>query len=260
MPPAALAQTDEIQVYDAEIAPLGAWNLTVHNNYTPSGRLAPQAPGGIIPNHALNGAAEWAYGVAPWFEAGLYLPLYSVSGGAVLFNGFKLRALFVVPDAAERSFVYGINFEFSDNQPHWDAHRFSSEIRPILGWHVGRLDLIVNPILDNDYEGAGKLDFAPATRLAWNLSRSWAVAAEEYDDFGPLQHFYSHDQQSHQLFSVIDYRSGTLSVEAGVGFGLTAGSDHRVIKLILSRDFNAPAAPPRPGIPRPPASDRVSAP
>ena len=113
-------------------------------------------------------------------------------------------------------------------------------IRPIIGWHLGRVDFIVNPIVDNDYEGLGKLDFAPETRLAWNLSKSWAVAAEEYDDFGPLGHFYGHDMQSHQIFSVFDYRSATLTVEAGIGFGLSAGSDHRVVKLILSRDLNRP--------------------
>ena len=94
--------------------------------------------------------------------------------------------------------------------------------------------------MDNDYEGVGKLDFAPETRLAWSVSKSWAVAAEEYDDFGSLKHFYGHDLQSHQIFSVFDYRSATLSVEAGVGFGLSAGSDHRVVKLILSRDLNKP--------------------
>ena len=33
------AQTDEIQVYDAGIAPVGAVNLTVHNNFTPSGAI-----------------------------------------------------------------------------------------------------------------------------------------------------------------------------------------------------------------------------
>ena len=37
----ALAQTDEIQVYDAAIAPPGIFNLTWHNNYTPSGRTVP---------------------------------------------------------------------------------------------------------------------------------------------------------------------------------------------------------------------------
>ena len=34
---AAFAQTDEIQVYDAEIADPGVLNLTVHNNFTPDG-------------------------------------------------------------------------------------------------------------------------------------------------------------------------------------------------------------------------------
>jgi len=106
--------------------------------------------------------------------------------------------------------------------------------------HLGSLDFIVNPIVDNDYEGVGKLDFAPETRLAWSWSKSWAVAAKEYDDFGPLEHFYGHDVQSHQLFSVFDYRGATLTVEAGLGFGLSAASDHRVVKLIVSRDLNKP--------------------
>lgn len=241
VPGLARAQTDEIQVYDAEIAPPGAVNLTLHDNYTPSGRLAAEEPGGVIPDHTLNGVPEWAYGVTDWFEAGLYLPLYSITGdGSVLFNGFKLRTLFVEPNAADHTFVYGINFEYSYNEPHWDPHRYSSEIRPIIGWHWGSIDLIVNPILDNSFEGFGKLDFAPESRLAWNLSKTVAVAAEEYDDLGPLEHFYGHDQQSHQLFSVLDFHRGSFLLEAGLGFGLTSASDHRVIKLIISRDLYEP--------------------
>jgi len=237
----ALAQTDEIQVYDAEIASPGVLNLTWHNNYTPSGRLTPAEPGGLVPNHTLNGVPEWGYGVTDWLEGGLYLPLYSVTAdGAAVLNGFKLRTLFVEPNAAERRFVYGINFEFSYNAPHWDARRYSSEIRPIIGWHLGQLDFIVNPILDNSYQGWSDLEFAPATRLAWNFSKIFAVAAEEYDDFGPLRHFYEHEQQAHQLYGVFDYKSATISIEAGVGFGLTTGSDHRIVKLILSRDLNPP--------------------
>ena len=240
-PAMACAQTDEIQVYDAAIAPPGVFNLTWHDNFTPSGRVSADVPGGVIPNHALNGVPEWAYGVTSWFEAGLYLPLYSVTAdGAALFNGFKVRMLFVKPDAAEHVFFYGVNFEFSYNTRHWDPHRYTGEIRPIIGWHLGPIDFIVNPIVDNDYEGVGRLDFAPASRLAWNLSKSWAVAAEEFDDFGPVEHFSGHNTQSHQIFSVVDYRGEGLSIEAGVGFGLSAGSDHRVLKLILSRDLNKP--------------------
>lgn len=56
-------------------------------------------------------------------------------------------------------------------------------MRPIIGWHLGCYDLIVNPILDNSYKGFSRLD-APATRLAYNINKTWALAAEEYDDFG----------------------------------------------------------------------------
>ena len=235
----AFAQTDEIQVYDAQIAAPGVVNLTLHDNYTPSGRLDPAFAGAIVADHALNGVPEWAYGVTDWFEAGLYLPLYSLTrNGDLLFNGLKLRALFVEPDAADQSFVYGINFEFSYNEPHLDPHRFTSEIRPIVGWHLGQVDLIFNPILDNSYEGISRLDFAPATRLAWNFTKDWAVAAEEYDDFGPLRRFLPGSQQSHQLFGVADYTGGAVSVEAGAGFGLTESTDRLVLKLILSRDLN----------------------
>src|SRR6516162_1959068 len=73
------AQTDEIQVYDAEIAAPGKLNLMVHNNFTPDGRKTAAFPGGIIPDESLNGVPEWAYGVTDWFEQGLYLPLYSIS-------------------------------------------------------------------------------------------------------------------------------------------------------------------------------------
>jgi hypothetical protein len=235
----ARAQTDEIQVYDAQIAPVGVFNLTWHDNYTPSGRTTPAYPGGIVPEHTLNGVPEWAYGVTDWFEAGLYLPLYSVtSDGAVTFNGFKLRTLFVVPHADQRDFFYGINFEFSYNAAHWDSRRYTQEIRPILGWRLGPIDLIVNPILDNSYRGFSRLDFAPATRAAYHFNKVWAVAAEEYDDFGPLRSFYPASRQQHQLFAVLDYSGKPWSIESGVGFGLTAGSDAVVIKLILSRDFN----------------------
>jgi hypothetical protein len=235
----AYAQTDEIQVYDASIAAPGVFNLTWHNNYTPSGASTPRFPGGLVANHTLNGVPEWAYGVTDWFEAGLYLPLYSINnGGAVTFNGFKLRTLFVVPQADQRSFFYGINFEFSYNTAHWDTRRYTQEIRPIIGARFGPVDVMFNPILDNSYQGFSRLDFAPATRIAYNLSRVWAVAAEEYDDFGPLRSFYSSAQQQHQLYGVVDYRGKPWTVEAGAGFGLTAASDALVIKLILSRDLN----------------------
>jgi hypothetical protein len=236
---AARAQTDEIQVYNAEIAAQGVFNLTLHNNYTLDGRDVAEFAGGIVPNRTLNGVAEWAYGATNWFEAGLYLPLYSLGGnGSLTYNGFKIRTLFVVPDAASRKFFYGINFEFSWNAVHWDQRRNTQEIRPIVGWHLGALEVIVNPILDNSYQGFSHLDFAPATRVAYNLNKTWAVGAEEYDDFGPLRGFNSANRQEHQLFGVFDYKGKRWIIEGGAGLGLTDSTEHVVLKLILSRDLN----------------------
>src|SRR5258708_5109808 len=167
----ARAQTDEIQVYDAEIAAPGVFNLTWHNNFTSSGSSTPNFPGGIAPDKSLNGVTEWAYGVAPWFEAGLYFPLYSITrDNSVLYNGFKLRALCVSPDAANRQVFYGVKFEFSFNTQHWNERRYTSEIRPIIGTHVGRFDFIFNPIVDNSYDRFSNLEFVPATRAALKCS------------------------------------------------------------------------------------------
>ncbi len=236
---ASRAQTDEIQVYDAEIAAPGVFNLTWHNNYTFSGSDTPGFPGAVVPDKSLNGVTEWAYGVAPWFEAGLYFPLYSFTrDNGVLYNGFKLRTLFVVPDAAKRDVFYGVNFEFSVNTAHWNERRYTSEIRPIIGTHAGRFDFIFNPILDNSYQGFSSLEFVPATRVAMKVSENTKVALEEYDDFGRVSHFLPQARQSHQILSVLDVHTAWLDLEGGSGLsGLTRASDHRVFKLILMKDL-----------------------
>ena len=232
------AQTDEIQVYDAEITAPGKWELTWHNNFTPSGRTEPAFPGGIVPDHALNGVPEWAYGVTPWFEAGLYLPIYTLTrDGELLFDGTKLRALFVVPDAHDRTFFYGINFELSYNTPHWDPSRYAAEIRGIIGVHLGRFDLIVNPIVDTAFDGVGNLEFVPAVRAAWNTGGKLAFALEEYAEFGPLKQLKPSDQQSHTLFAVIDYGSSSHGLEFGIGRGLTPASDKWVLKLMVMQNL-----------------------
>ncbi len=235
---AAVAQTDEIQVYDASIAPTGAFNLTWHNNYTASGATSPRFAGGIVPDRSLNGVTEWAYGVTPWFEGGLYFPLYTITrNGGVAYNGFKLRTLFVTPDAVKREFFYGVNFEFSFNTAHWDERAYTSEIRPIIGAHVGRFDFIFNPIVDNSWNGFAKLEVVPESRVAMAISETCKIALEEYDDFGRLSHFLPAARQSHQLFAVVDVNTKAVGIEAGVGAGLTGASDHWVLKLILSRDL-----------------------
>ena len=147
----AVAQTDEIQVYDASHAGPGVFNLTWHNNFTPAGVDRPAFPGAVVADKSFNG---------------------------------------------------------------------------------------VNPILDTAYDGLKNLDFAPETRVAYNLSTTWAIAAEEYADYGPLRQLYPPSAQIHQLYAVVDRAGNGLDVEFGVGFGLTNASDRLTLKLLLARDLN----------------------
>ena len=254
VPTLASAQADEIQVYDGGLAPVGVFNLTWHNNFTPKGLQTPAFPGAVVADKSFNGVPEWALGVTPWFEAGLYLPLYSrdkASGFGL--DGFKLRALFAVPHAGDRTFFYGANFEFSINAQRWDTSRLTSEIRPIIGWHVKPWDIIVNPIVDTAYNGLKNLEFVPATRVAYNFPSGWTAAVEEYANLGPIHAFAPLDAQAHQLYGVVDRTWRGWDIEGGVGVGLTDASDRLTLKLILARDLNkrpiARQASPAPGRP-----------
>ena len=242
-PAISLAQTDEIQVYDAEIEEVGVFNVMVHSNFTPIGRKDPDFPGGIIPNNSVNGAVEWAYGVTPWFEQGLYFPVYTAysqgRGGSL--NGFKIRELFVRPHAHDHTLFYGVNFEFSVNYRYWESKHITSEVRPIVGVHLHPIDLIFNPIVDTDYSGGfGNLEFVPAGRIAYNVNDKWAVAVEEYADFGPLRHFLPANDEFHEVWAVLDHSNKYVNIETGVGVGVTSGADKLTFKLMLSRDLNAP--------------------
>ena len=233
--------TDEIQVYDAEINEIGQFSVELHSNYTAIGHHQPDFPGGLVPNHTFDGVPEWAYGVTQWFEAGLYLPVYSVTGqGHLLFDSTKLRALFVTPHAAERSFFYGVNFELSYNSPHWDPSRWAGEIRPIIGGRIGPWDFIVNPIVDTEFRGGvASLEFVPCERIAYNFSKLWAAALEHYEDYGRLNNFVSLNRQDQTGFIVVDYKGEVNSVEFGVGHSFTGGGESLVFKLMLTHNFNS---------------------
>jgi hypothetical protein len=239
VPSPARAQIDEIQVYTGEINKPGEFSITLHDNYTVIGPKEPAFIGGIVPDHSLNGVPEYGLGITPWLELGAYLPLYSVTrDGRFLIDGGKLRALFVLPNAAERAFWYGVNFELSYNARHWQEARYAAEVRPILGWRFGPVDLLLNPIVDLPFHGGpGALTFAPAERGAYNFSETWALAVEHYADFGRVANFAPLNGQHHALYGVIDYNSGPFNVEFGIGHGLTAISEPLILKLILTRSF-----------------------
>lgn len=232
--------TDEIQVYNAEIAAPGQFTIEQHLNYVALGQTAPPFPGGLVSNHSLNGTPEFAYGVTDWWELGLYLP-FAVQNDQLLSDSFKIRTLFVSPDAAQRNFFYGINFEFSNEMPTFSQTRYGLEIRPIIGVRNNEYEFIVNPIVDVGFGKYGETDFAPAARVARKFGQDLYAGFEYYADFGRIGDFGKFADQQHTLFAVTDFKLGVFDVDLGVGYGLTRASDRVVVKAILGYAFPVPA-------------------
>jgi len=231
---------DEIQVYNAEIAEVGQWTYEQHFNYAAVGQTQPEVPGGFSSNHSLQGTPEFAYGITDWWEGGFYIPFAVDGSGQLLSDGAKIRSLFVVPDAAKRSFFYGVNFELGYEMPRFASTPWGLEIRPIIGVRNSQWEFIANPIVDVSFGSGGEADFAPALRLARNLGNDWYVGLEYYGDFGKIGDFLPLQQQSQQLFAVTDFKVSVVDVELGVGYGFTPGSDRAVAKAIIGYAFPVP--------------------
>src|SRR6267378_7868304 len=234
---------DEIQVYNAGIAAPGQFTIQQHLNYVPLGVREPPFPGGLISHNSVNGTPEFAYGVTDWWEVGLYLP-FAIKDQQFLSDAFKLRTLFVSPNAEQRNFFYGVNFEFSNSTPKFSQTRFGLEIRPIVGIRNADYEFIVNPIVDIGFGKYGEADFAPAARLARKLRPDMFVGLEYYADFGEIGNFLKPADQQHTLFAVTDFKLGVLDVNFGVGYGLTPGSDRFVVKSIVGYAFPVPGGNP----------------
>jgi hypothetical protein len=70
------------------------------------------------------------------------------------------------------------------------------------------------------------------------VNDKWAVAFEEYADYGPLHAFAGASDQAHQLYFVVNHATKWMDIEAGVGVGLNDASDKVTFKLLLSKDLN----------------------
>ena len=57
------------------------------------------------------------------------------------------------------------------------------------------------------------------------------------DDLGPLQSWLPFNQQQHNVYAVVDFKIGRFDVNAGVGYGLTPGSDRLMYKMIIGTDL-----------------------
>ena len=228
----------EIQVYDSGLAAPAHATLEVHLNSVISGHheaVAPELPS----HHQSHFTAEGAIGIFDWWEAGAYLQTALLADGSYQYAGSKLRSKFVLPARAGTPFRFGVNLEVSRLPAPYDPDRWGAEIRPIATWTSagGRLYVGVNPIVDVSLAGPGRgqaPSFEPAATVLGVVDGLASFGLEYYADFGPIGSWSPAGAQEHYLFEVLNVlRWQRLELNAGVGEGLTEGSNRFVAKMIV---------------------------
>lgn len=236
--PAAAALPDEIQVYVDDLNDPGRYSLELHANATPVGVTAPQYPGEAVAAHGVRLTPEFAYGLTPDLEAGLYLPLIHPAGDGVHDAGFKLRLKWIPlkQPHQEAGFFAGLNGEWSDVAYRYEAARRGLELRPIWGWRNAEWLLAVNPVLDLALAGPQRSQppsFQPQGKVARTVAPGLAAGIEYYTDLGAISGTAPWSAQQHTLYLALDVDRAPWNFNIGIGRGLTPATDRWTFKVIF---------------------------
>ncbi len=234
----------EIQVYDGTAHAPGVPGAELHVNTVPKGRKTSDPP--ELPSHAQSHfTLEPSLGVTPWWELGGYFQTTLRQDGTFTYAGVKLRSKFVTPPEWHRNWRLGVNLEVSRLPEAYDRDGWGTEVRPIAAWEDQTWLLAVNPIVDASLAGSGAADgpsFEPALMAKVKIDGKAALGIEYYASFGPIAHPSSWSEQEHYLYETFDLLSvDRLEVNAGIGEGLTQGSNDFVLKAIFGYALDPPA-------------------
>jgi hypothetical protein len=68
------------------------------------------------------------------------------------------------------------------------------------------------------------------------------ILASEPNGFGSAISWLSFNEQQHNIYAVVDFKVRRFDVNAGVGYGLTPGSDRLMYRMIIGTDLTEGAS------------------
>jgi len=236
---AAAAQDNyEIQVYGSELVSRGATMVELHSNFTASGRKAVEE-GVNATNHAVHETLEVTHGFRDWFETGVYLFTSARSGQGWDIVGSHVRPRFAVPARYHWPGGVSISNEIGYVKREFADATWSWEIRPIVDKQIGKLYLGFNPTFERSFHGPSVhkgVEFSPNFKAGYDITKKINAGLEYYGSLGPVTGFDPLRDQQQQIIPCIDLNlSPEWEFNFGVGVGITQGTDHLLVKMILGR-------------------------
>ena len=234
----------EIQVYGSETVAPKSTMVELHTNFTVSGSKT--VMDGVLPTqHAFHETLEITHGFTPWFETGFYI--FSSAGNAYgwQYVGSHIRPRVRVPEAWKWPVGVGLSAEIGYQRAKFSANTWSLELRPIVDKQIGKTYVAFNPTLDRSFHGPGVRSgvvFSPNFKVGYDFTKKVTAGFEYYGSLGPITSFDPFRDQQQQFIPVIDLNlSPNWEFNFGVGVGVTGGTDHLLIKMILGRRFGVRA-------------------
>lgn len=239
LPAALRAQENyEVQVYGSELILPGQTMVELHSNFTFQG--SKDTVDGVRPdNHALHETLEITQGITPWFETGFYLFTSYRSGEGLQYVGNHIRPRVSIPEEWKWPMGLSLSAEFGYQRRSYSADTWTLELRPIIDKTLGPLYLCFNPTMERSFHGAevGKgVTFAPNVKVGYAFSKKVNAGFEYYGSVGSITGFDPIRDQQQAIMPVIDLDlSPNWEFNFGVGVGMTSGTDHMLVKMILGR-------------------------
>ena len=230
----------EIQVYGSDLVPPGGTMFEIHSNFTVDGSKT--VVDGMLPtNHAEHETLEITQGFSDWFETGFYVFTSIQPNQGWQWVGDHIRPRFRIPERWHWPVGVSISNEIGYQRAAYSPDTWTWEIRPIVDKKIGRWYLAFNPALDRSWHGPSVnkgVEFSPNAKFSYDFTKKIAGGLEYYAAWGPITGFDPlHDQQQ-QIVPAIDLDLGpNWEFNAGLGVGVTAGTDHLIVKCIVGRRF-----------------------
>jgi hypothetical protein len=231
----------EVQVYGSETVAPAHTMVELHSNFTFKGSKT--AVDGVRPDeHALHETIEITQGFTHWFETGFYVFMSYRPGEGYQWVGDHIRPRVRIPEEWHWPVNVSLSTEIGYERRSYAADTWTWEIRPIVDKQLDRWYLAVNPAMERSFHGPGVRDgvtFAPNAKVSYQVSKRVALGFEYYGDLGAITGFDPLHDQVQAVFPSIDVDLGpNWEFNFAPGFGMTAGTDRLLVKMIVGRRFN----------------------
>jgi hypothetical protein len=230
----------EIQVYGSETVDPGATMFEVHSNFTFAGSKT-ETDGLYATEHAFHETLEITHGWTPWFETGLYVFSSASERYGWQWVGDHIRPRVRVPETWKWPVGVSLSVEIGYQRYHYSADTWTMEVRPIIDKQVGRWYMALNPTLDRSFHGPSVSQgvvFSPNFKVGYDITKKVNAGLEYYGSVGPITGFDAVRDQQQQIVPAIDLNlSPAWEFNAGLGVGVTRGTDHLIFKMIIGRRF-----------------------